>query len=194
MKHFLLPLAAFALLGGCATNSVSPVEVTRFAAPQAVLGQGTIAVRPVPGIEANSLEFSTYAGAVAAELARLGYTVVQGNAPQVAEIGYSRFVEQGVRDRSPVTVGGGASTGTFGSGVGLGVGIDLSGPPPARLDNELRVLIRPASGGTALWEGRARFSATANSDYSNTQAAANRLAGALFTGFPGESGQTIEVR
>jgi hypothetical protein len=55
-------------------------------------------------------------------------------------------------------------------------------------------MIKPAAGGTALWEGRARFTATVNSDFASTEAAAAKLADALFGGFPGQSGETIEVR
>jgi hypothetical protein len=55
-------------------------------------------------------------------------------------------------------------------------------------------MIKPAAGGTALWEGRARFAASTNSDYAESQAAAAKLAAALFGGFPGQSGETIEVR
>ena len=55
-------------------------------------------------------------------------------------------------------------------------------------------MIRPSAGGDSLWEGRARFTATANSDYADQRAAAARLADALFSGFPGRSGETIEVR
>ena len=55
-------------------------------------------------------------------------------------------------------------------------------------------MIKPAQGGTALWEGRARFAASANSDFAATEAAATKLAEALFGGFPGRSGETIEVQ
>jgi hypothetical protein len=55
-------------------------------------------------------------------------------------------------------------------------------------------MIRPGPGGNALWEGRARFTATANSDFADQRAAAGKLADALFSGFPGRSGETIEVR
>ena len=82
-----------------------------------------------------------------------------------------------------------------GSGVGVGVGINLGGNRPSeRIDTQLHVMIRPSAGGDALWEGRARFTATANSDYADRQAAAAKLADALFDGFPGRSGETIEVR
>ena len=77
----------------------------------------------------------------------------------------------------------------------MGVGINLGGGRPAeQIDTELHVMIRPNPGGNALWEGRARFKATANSDFADQRAAAGKLADALFGGFPGRSGETIEVR
>ena len=65
---------------------------------------------------------------------------------------------------------------------------------PQQIDTQLHVMIRPSAGGDALWEGRARFRATANSDFADQRAAAGKLADALFEGFPGRSGETIEVR
>ena len=56
------------------------------------------------------------------------------------------------------------------------------------------MVIKPTGGVNALWEGRAHFTATANSDYADQRAAAGKLADALFSGFPGRSGETIEVR
>jgi len=191
---FAASLAAAALLGGCATSYVSPVEVTRFVGDQpARLGTGPIAVRAGVGVDAQSLEFSVYQTAVAEELQQLGYVVTRGDAPQVAEITVERFVTAQGRDRSPVNVGVGGSTGSYGSGLGVGIGLDLSGPPPEEVDTQLRVVIRQAAGSTALWEGRARFTATVNSDMADAQAGATKLADALFAGFPGESGETIEV-
>jgi hypothetical protein len=77
--------------------------------------------------------------------------------------------------------------------VGLGVGIDLTPPPPDEIDTTLSVSIRPSAGGDAIWEGRARFTASANNDLAAPIAAANKVAGALFQGFPGNSGETIEI-
>ena len=193
----LAPLAALALLAGCATPAyVSPVEVTRFTAVTPTqLGRGPIAVRAAPGGQADSWEFAAFQSAIAAELQELGYTVAD-NASQVAEIRVQRLVSRndGGR-RSPVNVGVGGSTGSYGSGVGVGLGINLGGGRPAeQIDTQLQVMIRPSAGGDALWEGRARFSATANSDYADQRAAAGKLADALFNGFPGRSGETIEVR
>jgi len=197
MKPFA-PLAALALVAGCTTPSyVSPVEVTRFVGESpATLGVGPIAVVPAPGTTADSWEYAAFQAAVADELADLGYIVTGDMAQQVAEIGVRRFVARGDGGRrSPVNVGVGGSTGSYGSGVGLGVGINLGGNRPTeQIDTELRVVIKPSGGLNALWEGRARFTATGNSDYADQRAAAGKLADALFGGFPGRSGETIEVR
>jgi len=195
----LTALATAVLLAGCTTTYVSPVEVTRFTGeqPQA-LASGPIAIRAGADAEPDSLEFSVFQDAVARELQELGYVVTRDAAPQVAEVFVDRFVEQPGRSRSPVSVGVGAGTssgGWYGSGggVGVGLGIDLSGRPQDRVNTELRVMIKPAVGGLALWEGRAHFTATADSEMADTGAAAAKLADALFAGFPGQSGQTIEV-
>lgn len=189
-------LAAAMLLTGCTQTYVSPVSVTRFVGAQpARLGQGTIVVRAAPGEPGDSLEFSAYTRAVAAELARLGYQVVSGgSAVQVAEVRASRVIDEPVNRRGPVNVGVGGSTGSYGSGIGVGVGLDLSGPPPQVASTEMGVIIRDNGTGQSLWEGRAQFSASANSDYADRAAAAAKMADALFSGFPGQSGETIEVR
>ncbi len=193
----LAPVLLALTVGGCASTYVSPVEVTRFVGEQpARLGQGTIAVRAAPGdgVE-EGLEFAEYRQAVEAELTTLGYRIAPiASAAQVAELRFGRYTEQEAGRRSPVNVGVGGSTGSFGSGLGVGLGIDLSGPPQPTVATQMGVIIRDNGSGAALWEGRAAFSATANSDYADRSAAAGRLAHALFTGFPGESGETIEVK
>lgn len=194
--RILTVLAPLALIGGCATSYVSPVEVTRFTGDSPNrLSMGTIAVRAAPDQPGDSLEFSAYQNAVAAELGELGYRVVPlAQAVQVAEIRVGRSVAQPQRSRGPVSVGVGGSTGSFGSGLGLGLGFDLSGRPKDRIDTEIGVTIRDNGNGQALWEGRAAFSASSDSNYADRQRAANRLADALFSGFPGQSGETIQVK
>ena len=197
-RTILPALAALAALAGCTTPAyVSPVEVTRFTgvAPSQ-LGSGTIAVRAAPSEEPSSWEYAAFQTAVSEELRQLGYTVTGDDAAQIAEIRVERFVERAGGRRSPVNVGVGGSTGSYGSGVGVGVGINLGGGGRSaeRIDTELQVRIRPSAGIDALWEGRARFTATTNSDYALDRAAAGKLADALFDGFPGRSGETIEVR
>ena len=74
MKRFFSAACAIALasaLAGCATGSrtgaISPPEVTRFHLGQPI-ARGQIAVEPFDAADANSIEFRSYAGAVAREL------------------------------------------------------------------------------------------------------------------------------
>jgi len=194
-----LPLAlgvATALtLAGC-TTPPGPVEVTRFVAPDrmAQLGQGSIFVESAPGSEADSLELSAYKAAVAGELRRLGYSEsTRDGAGQVAQITLARYVVGSGGRRSPVSVGVGGSTGSYGSGVGVGIGINLGGGQKDRLGTELAVTIRDKASGQSIWEGRADFQAPENSPLARGTANAQTVASALFREFPGNNGETIEV-
>lgn len=196
MKKFALPLfAASALLGGCATPAyVSPVEVTRFVGDQPTfLAQGTIQISAASGLDSGSIEYGIYEDAVRTELEELGYRVVMINGAQVAQVALDQYILDEGQRRGPVDVGVGGSTGTYGSGVGLGVGFNLGGQPAERVVRELSVSILHTGGSENLWEGRAEMVATTNSDYAADAAAAPRMAEALFAGFPGNSGETIEV-
>lgn len=197
-RDILIPatLLLATLATGCSTPSYySPVEVTRFSASSAEqIPRGPISVAPAPGEDPTDPVYAVYQTALVEALDRNGFQVTGDAAPFIALIDVERWVVQPGERRGPVSVGGGASTGSYGSGVGLGVGIDLSGPDPDEIGTELSVGIRPSAGGNAIWEGRARFTATANSEYADLEAAAARVAGALFEGFPGNSGETIEVK
>jgi len=195
-----LPFAAAALaisaLSACVAP-VGPVEVTRFHVPQlAALGRGAIAVAPASGQDPQSLEFQTYANAVARQLILLGYVESRpGNTtPQIAELRIERRNWRPGRTGSPVSVGIGGQTGSYGSGVGIGVGVDLSGPPPEQVETRLSVTIRERASGKALWEGKASFTVDARSPVAQTPLGAAKLAEALFRGFPGTSGETILVK
>src|SRR5688572_14173354 len=117
-------IASAVLLAGCTTTYVSPVEVTRFTGdrPQA-LGSGPIAVRAGPGAPADSLELNVFREAVARELQEQGYVIIDGEAPQIAEVTIDTMVEQPGYSNSPVSVGGGVGGGSYGSSAGVGVGI-----------------------------------------------------------------------
>lgn len=198
IRRFASIIAAPLALAACVAP-VGPVEVTRFHDPAALarLGQGTIAIVPAPGSEemAGSLEFASYRTAVARELQGLGYEYVSsGNSAQLAELRIERIAFRPGRDGSPVTVGGGASTGSYGSGVGVGIGIDLSGPPPEQMTTEMQLMIRDRASGRTLWEGRASFTVRADSPLAGTQLGAPKLAAALLRDFPGNNGETVEVR
>ena len=202
MKILPIAIAAAALgaLGACATPAItSPVEVTRFLEPAATarLGQGTIFVESAPGTEGDSLALSPYKEAVARELEQLGYREAsRAAATQVAQVRVERFRSgRDGRERSPVSVGVGGSTGSYGSGVGVGLGINLGGGGPREmLDTQLGVMIKDKQSGATYWEGRAQFSVSGNSPYADTPANAAAVADALFRNFPGANGETIEVR
>lgn len=197
MRYLSLAAVALALAATSACVApVGPVQVTRFHLPDtAALGHGAITVEPAPGEDGASLEFRTYAAAVARQLVLAGYSEqVAGSAPQVAQVRIRRASVEPVRRGGPVSVGIGGSTGSFGSGVGLGIGLDLSGPPAGEVDTELSVTIRERAGDRVLWEGRARFTVSARSPLANSQLGAARMTEALFKGFPGTSGETIEVK
>ncbi|WP_374414390.1 DUF4136 domain-containing protein [Novosphingobium colocasiae] len=192
-----LAAAGVLALAGCVAP-VGPVEVTRFSAPAAdFASRGTVSVEPGPGQDANSLEFRAYAGAVAQELAGLGYRAPlpgAAPAPRIAVLDLERRTWQPERGRSPVSVGVGGSTGSYGSGLGVGLGFDLSGPPPAQVETRLHVILRDRAATTPVWEGRAAFVVRADSPLAQTPLGAAKMAAALFKGFPGNSGETIYVK
>lgn len=192
-----IPLLAPLGLGltACATPSYySPVEVTRFVdAEGSELPPGPIGVRAAPGEDPQDPAYAAYQTALTEELGAIGFQVTGDVAPYMALIDVDRWIVEPGGERSPVSVGGGASVGSYGSGVGLGIGIDLSGRDPDEIDTELAVSIRPSAGGDAIWEGRARFTASANSEYAELHIAAEHVVGALLQDFPGNSGETIQV-
>ena len=186
----LAPLA----LAGCAT-AVPPVEVTRFHIGDQT-ARGTIAVEPLTLSDDTSIEFRSYAAAVGRELQRIGFTEMPGAGSQyVASVNYLRDVRGTLGGgRSPVSVGVGGSTGSYGSGVGLGIGINLSGPPKDIIVTQLNVQIKRRADNTVIWEGRALTEAKEGSPAAQPGMAASKLAEALFRDFPGVSGQTITVK
>ena len=171
--------------------------VTRFHAPElAALGKGTIAVEPVQGLDPASLEWQTFRDAVIRQLVQMGYSEAATGTPsaQVAELRLSRETFQPDRAGSPVSVGIGGSTGSYGSGLGVGIGLNLSPKPSAQVETLLSVIIKDRASTKSLWEGRASFAVSVKSPLAETGLAAPKLATALFQGFPGTSGETIEVK
>ncbi len=200
----LAALGASAGLAGCATTArTPPAEAIRYHLGEPI-ARGSVAVEPLQttaGVS-PSLEYRGYAAAVEAELLRNGYTrPAPGAGPEyVATVAFRRGVEQGPPRRSPFSIGiggGGFSGGRRGGGVGLGggVGFPLGGGRARELVvSELAVTIKRRADQSPIWEGNARAGADARDPASDADALAGRLARALFTGFPGESGRTIEIR
>lgn len=195
MNRLALLPAALALLVSACVAPTGPVEVTRFLAPDiSALGKGTISVEPASGSDPASLEWRSYRSAVARQLVLLGYTEAPaGSGAQVALVRLSRQSYRPGRRGSPVSVGVGGSTGSYGSGLGVGIGLNLAGAPKEQVQTELGVLIKDRVSEASLWEGRASFTVRAGSPLADTALGAPKMAEALFAGFPGKSGETIAV-
>ena len=194
----LIALAAAPLaLAACSTTRpAGPVEVTRFVADdsRAQLGNARLFVETAPGSPEQGLSLAPYKAAVARELATYGYDEADRSAAgQTASVSVERTQLDERGRRGPVSVGAGGRTGGYGSGVGLGVGINLGGGSDERVVTRMRVSLRDVASGEVLWEGRARLDAPAKSPLAQNEAAAQALADALFRGFPGNNGETIEV-
>lgn len=190
----LLPLLAISLLTACVVPT-GPVEVTRFnrVADGVAYGTGSFNVR-LAGESASDqpLAGAPYLAAVAREMQRVGY-LDKGSASDVtAEV---RFGSTTIRPerRSPVSVGVGGSTGSYGSGLGVGLGINLGGGRSAQVETTLAVRILRRGDQMVIWEGTAVQSAKAGSPAAQPGIAASKLAEALFKDFPGVSGETIRV-
>ena len=188
-----LPLA----LAACTTGRpAEPIEVTRFVAPdtRAQLGDTTMMVETAPGSTELGLALEPYKEAVARELAVFGYAEgARSSAKQIASVSVERTELNRNGRSNPVSGTVGASTGTYGSGFGLGVGINLGGGSGETVVTRMSVFLRDKASGDVLWEGRARLVAPAKSPLAQSGPAAYALANALFTDFPGNSGETIEV-
>ncbi|MGD9811885.1 MAG: hypothetical protein AB7U35_11210 [Sphingobium sp.] len=198
MARGAVSIAALSVLAACAAQ-IPPVEVTRFHAEGPVAQTGGIVVEPMAGTVEAGIEFRTYAGAVAQELQRVGFTDETGKqtfaaSEYVAYLGYSRDLRSPTASRSPVSVGVGGSTGSYGSGLGVGIGINLSGKPKPLVTTQLSVQIRRRADDQAVWEGRAVTQAKDGSPAAQPGIAAEKLAAALFSGYPGKSGETITVK
>ncbi len=187
--------AALLVLTGLSACATTPgVEVTRFHLNQPI-ARGEITVEPQPGADAASLEFRTYAAAVEAELAKQGFTIRPGlqGSEQVAVVDIQRGVRPGLPGRSPVTIGIGG--GSFGGNVGVGLGTSFGLGKPRSTDVEMTTLavqIKRRSDSSMMWEGRAMLEDKGNRTSPDQDIA--RLAAALFSGFPGTSGQTVTVK
>jgi hypothetical protein len=183
------PLLLAAALAGCASGggkerpAAGGIDVARFHLGEPV-ARAQIAIEPFDKADSSRPEFPAYSVAVGRQLSRLGWTVVPSTTrtEQVALID----VEQGSRE---------AVAALSAARIGRGISATVPGGTSANVTATLlEVAIRRRSDGTVFWEGRAVGEAPTGSAEAGRTAVVERLAGALFQDFPGESGRTIRVR
>ena len=188
-------LAAAALLSACATTGggAGPVDVTRFHLGSPIARE-SVSVEALNGFAGVSPEDQLYANAIAAELGPLGFApaVSSPSSTYIAAFNFKRTSQGTVRKRPPVTIGIGG--GSFGGNVGVGGGASfgIGGGRAELIATELSVQLKRRSDNTIIWEGRAVTEAL--NQGGEPGVTAQRLAHALFKGFPGESGITITVK
>jgi hypothetical protein len=199
--------AAFGLsaLGLSACAQTLNTKVTRYQAMPAPQGQSFIVV-PGGGMATNGgLEFQRYASLVARQLTARGYTPATNpqNANMIVQLGYrvgpgqvryetdpfgydpfygpsSRFFYPrfGFGFGSPFYYG-------WGSPFGYGGGVDSY----VEFHSEAELHIRAAGTDQPLFDGRAQ----ARSETNRLDILVPDLVQALFTGFPGQSGETVKI-
>jgi hypothetical protein len=192
MKTAFLRSAALALaaaLAACTTGGgggagvrTGGVEVGRFHLGEPI-AHAQIAVEPFDRADAASPDFAAASTAVARQLQRLGWTVVNtsGQSEQIALVALQSGSREAIAARSAARVGRGFASGPASTAPGGNATL-------------LEVAIRRRSDGTVFWEGRAVSDARPGSSEPIGASAAERLAAALFRDFPGESGRIIRVK
>lgn len=205
ISRLAMPLALVVGLSACATPFKA--DVSRFAVPlPAPAGQTFAVVAEDPKL-AGGLEFATYANAVAAELTQLGYN--RASSPEVADmlVRFDYRVDTGrERVRTDFVGGGGAFGSPFGpwgpwggwggrgfGPWGFGFNDPFFGGPNVRsftvFTSGIDLKIDRRADGQRLFEGKAEAVSRSN----RLPNLVPNLVDALFTGFPGNSGETVRI-
>lgn len=206
LARLALPAAIALGLSACAPTPFK-AEVSRFAVPlPAPAGQTFAIVAEDPKL-AGGLEFATYADAVAAELTQLGYA--RAASPEAADmlVRFDYGVDNG-RERVRTDFGGAGAIG-LGAGRwgpwgpwagwgpygawGFGFNDPFLGGPNVRsftvYTSGIEVKIDRRADGQRLFEGKAEAVSRSN----RLPRLVPNLVDALFTDFPGNSGETVRI-
>lgn len=188
--------AAAIMVPVTAADAAARVRVTRFHLGTPI-PPSLVSVQSAAGSDPQSLEQQRFAQAVTKEMTAIGFGLETPDAvaPLVATVSFNRTTREETAARPPVSIGIGG--GGFGGGVGGGVGVGFGvGKRKTRsfYTTELFVQLRRRANGEAVWEGRAQMEVDSRSKEAQPGATADKLARALFKGFPGESGRSITVK
>ena len=209
-----LPVLLAGLLAACTTPFKA--DVSRFSAPLPAAPGQTFAVVAENPKNAGGLEFGAYANLVAAQLQEVGYTRVEDPAQANMLVRFDYAVDGG-RERIRTDFGGSAGfvnpwfgpwggVGPWGGGfgpwgpVGFGGGAwgwgfadPFFGAPQVRsytiYSSAISMKIDEAATGKRLFEGNAQAVSRTN----RLPELVPNLVEALFTGFPGNSGEVVRI-
>lgn len=199
MRVAAVLLAAAALSACTTTVRNGPTDVIRYHLGEPV-ARGTVIVQPAGDAPYGSaLSSQAFVDAAARELGTIGYipAVPGGTVQFIATVDVRRNAQEGPPRPSPFSIGIGGGTfsgGRRGGGVGIGGGVGFPIGSSRRtqiVGTELSVTIKRRVDQSPVWEGHAR---TVGGRPEPDAVVADKLARALFAGFPGESGRTITVK
>jgi hypothetical protein len=209
----LAPLALLSL-GGCATPFRA--EVSRFQALPAPQGQ-TFTVKAADAADEGGLEFAQYAGLVSAQMQRVGYVPATAGAPADLTVtldygvdlgkertvverdpfydpwwGYGRYGgfysrPQVIRTRHGYRYIHGWNDPFLYGGLGFNGGYDVRSFTVFTSDLDMK--ISRTDSGERLFEGKAEAKSRSN----KLPYLVPNLVEAMFTGFPGNSGETVRI-
>jgi hypothetical protein len=200
LRRIGLPVLLAGSLAACATPFKA--DVSRFAVPLPAPQGQSFAVVPEDPKLAGGLEFATYANAVAAEMEQLGYA--RASSPETADllVRFDYRVDNG-RERVRTDPGVGFAGGPWGpwgpwGGGGFGAwGFGFNDPwlggPNVRsytiYTSGIALKIDRAADGQRLFEGKAEAVSRSN----RLPRLVPNLVDAMFTDFPGNSGETVRI-
>jgi len=197
-----LALALAGSLAACATPFKA--DVSRFAAElPAPQGESFAVVAEDPEL-AGGLEFSMYADLVGQELSELGYVPADSPSEASLLVRFDYDVDNGRERVRSTNVGAGPAFGPWGGwgrfggfGFGRGWGFGFYDPwlagPQVRsytvYTSGIDLKIDSTASGERLFEGKAQAVSRSN----RLQTLVPNLVDAIFTDFPGNSGETLRI-
>lgn len=200
LTRLALPVAL--AIGATACSTPFKADVSRFAVPLPAPAGQTFAVVPEDPKNAGGLEFATYAETVAAEMTQLGYA--RAASPETADMLVRLdYRVDGGRERVRTDLNGAGFArgpwgpwggwGGWGGAWGFGFNDPFFGGPNVRsytvYTSAIDLRIDRRVDGQRLFEGKAEAVSRSN----RLRRLVPNLVDALFTDFPGNSGETVRI-